>query len=150
MTLYDIDKLKQCVSQSLCWSDVCRHLKISVCTFNFKRIQKLCKENQISTTHFDIKKSFKRNKFYWTAENLFVKDSKATRTIVRDYIKRHKLLDYSQCSMCGIKNEWNGKSLRLELDHANGDYTDNRLKNLRILCPNCHSQTNTFKKGKAR
>lgn len=46
--------------------------------------------------------------------------------------------------MCGIGNEWNGKPLTLQLDHINGDHSDNRLENLRILCPNCHSQTSTW------
>ena len=47
--------------------------------------------------------------------------------------------DYS-CSECGI-SQWQGKRLNLELDHINGVNTDNRLENVRLLCPNCHSQT---------
>jgi hypothetical protein len=44
----------------------------------------------------------------------------------------------------------NGSPLTLQLDHKNGDNTDNRLENLRILCPNCHSQTHTFSGGNKR
>jgi 5-methylcytosine-specific restriction endonuclease McrA len=54
------------------------------------------------------------------------------------------LLDY-KCVGCGNTGEWNGKILSLEIDHINGDNKDNRLENLRILCPNCHSQTPTFR-----
>jgi hypothetical protein len=53
-------------------------------------------------------------------------------------------LKINQCEECGI-SEWNGKPLKCELDHVNGDRTDHRLKNLKIVCPNCHSQTETFR-----
>ena len=64
------------------------------------------------------------------------------------YLKR---LDY-RCAVC--KNDtWMGKPLDLELDHIDGNSTNNDLKNLRLICPNCHSQTHTYKnknKGKGR
>lgn len=50
----------------------------------------------------------------------------------------------NECEECRLPPEWNGKSLRLQIDHRNGVPTDNRLENLRLLCPNCHSQTSTF------
>ena len=49
-----------------------------------------------------------------------------------------------KCNNCNI-TEWNGKPINLDLDHINGDTFDNTLENLRFLCPNCHSQTNTYK-----
>ena len=54
-----------------------------------------------------------------------------------------------KCKDCGNEGVWNGKPITLELDHINGDDNDNRLENLRILCPNCHSQTPTFRKKKS-
>lgn len=48
------------------------------------------------------------------------------------------------CEICGT-SEWNNKKLMCELDHINGDSDDHRLENLQILCPNCHSQTDTFR-----
>ena len=48
------------------------------------------------------------------------------------------------CSECGI-SEWRGKLIPLELDHINGKNTDNRIENLRLLCPNCHSLTDTWR-----
>ena len=53
------------------------------------------------------------------------------------------IIEYN-CSMCKIK-EWNGKILVLELDHIDGNRTNHSVNNLRLLCPNCHSQTDTFR-----
>lgn len=49
-----------------------------------------------------------------------------------------------RCQECGLGALWEGKELKLQVDHINGVRTDNRLDNLRIICPNCHSQTDTF------
>lgn len=48
------------------------------------------------------------------------------------------------CNMCGIPSEWRGSFLQLEIDHIDGDRLNNVRDNLRFLCPNCHSQTETF------
>lgn len=75
-------------------------------------------------------------------EELFCKDSRHPRNILRKHIIQNNLLPY-RCAICGI-SEWQNKKLSLELDHINGINNDNRIENLRFLCPNCHSQTVTY------
>jgi DNA-binding CsgD family transcriptional regulator len=52
-------------------------------------------------------------------------------------------LKFARCERCGI-SDWHGRPLSLELHHINGEGADNRLENLEILCPNCHSQTDSW------
>lgn len=65
-----------------------------------------------------------------------------TRRIKRILIDTGVLKE--QCSECGILPTWNGKPLTLQLEHINGINSDNRVENLTLLCPNCHSQTSTY------
>jgi len=67
----------------------------------------------------------------------------------RNHKKRFVLENQNQkCLSCG-NDEWLGHTMKFELDHINGDNRDNRRENLRCLCPNCHSFTDTWRKKKA-
>jgi hypothetical protein len=70
----------------------------------------------------------------------------ASRRRSRAHLKRRLLsagIKQNRCEQCGI-TEWQGRPLSMALHHLNGDGRDNRLENLQLLCPNCHSQTDTF------
>lgn len=75
-------------------------------------------------------------------EELLVKGSVTTSSKLRARLIAAGLKP-SHCEECGV-SEWRGKQLPLHLDHINGDHTDNRIENLRILCPNCHAVTETW------
>lgn len=78
-----------------------------------------------------------------TAAEILVKGSKREKTI---YLRR-SLLEIGrseECITCGLGPEWHGKHLVLQIEHKNGDNTDNRANNLEFMCPNCHSQTSGY------
>ncbi len=75
-------------------------------------------------------------------EDILVKSSTYRSTHLRKRLIRAGLKP-AHCELCGLA-EWMGQTLPLALDHINGDPTDNRLQNLRILCPNCHALTDTW------
>lgn len=78
-----------------------------------------------------------------TNEDVFVENSTYARHNIKKRLIKQKLIEY-KCSLCPNEGFHNEKPLVLQLDHVNGINNDNRLENLRFLCPNCHSQQETF------
>lgn len=78
-----------------------------------------------------------------TNEALFVQGSVRKREHLKSRLLRDHLVE-KKCAVCGNGPVWQGKPLSLQLDHVDGDGSNNTLNNLRLICPNCHSQTPTF------
>ena len=85
----------------------------------------------------------------WLAEGNVTLGSYQMPHWIRRYIKDR---DNHECTVCGL-SVWMGRPITLEVDHIDGDWSNNNVDNLRSICPNCHSQTSTYKganRGKGR
>lgn len=101
---------------------------------------------ETKASHPSVARASARNSF--SNAQVFVENSPITRG--RDLARRLLAIGWEyRCSWCGI-DEWRDKRLILHLDHINGINNDNRLENLRFLCPNCHSQTDTYSNKRRR
>ena len=90
-----------------------------------------------------------QSKERYTIEEIFIKNSPVSQKVMRGYVERHSLFEY-KCVNCGCDGHWQGGEISLEIDHIDGDNTNNELSNLRYLCPNCHALTETYRgKNKA-
>ena len=114
----------------------------------WRLVRSYVKEYALDTSHF---KGYGQNKgkrsfFRKTPDQILTLDPtreyrEDTRRLRRAMIEAGVPL---KCVCCGQGSEWQGRPLVLAIDHANGDWHDNRRENVRFLCPNCHSQTETF------
>lgn len=134
------------VESSFTVSQVLRKLNLQVRPGSFVTIQKYIKKLNLSTDHFTGKAhGTSDNKKYQTHE-IFIENSNVLRRDIKRRIIKDNLIEY-KCEVCKMKPIWQNKKLVLILDHINGINNDNRLENLRFLCPNCNSQQKTFCRG---
>lgn len=135
------DQLRQAVSRSKSLSHVISALGMSPRSAqNHARMRGHVERLGLSTEHFEIVRGTRTRK---SLDEILVEgrhtDSGSLRKrLIRAGYKK------SECEGCGL-SEWRGEPIALELDHVNGVHDDNRLSNLRILCPNCHSLTPTWR-----
>ena len=110
---------------------------------NYVQVQKRISELALSTAHFtgmgwNLGWKFDPRRTPMTLNQILTTDSQYQSHKLKKILFANKI-KIPQCELCG----WAGKSIDgripVELDHINGEHTDNRLENLRILCPNCHS-----------
>lgn len=139
-----VDAIKNSSSKS----DILRNIGLKINSGNFQTLEKYCKLYEIKLDHikFNFKLNSTKNGFQKKVTNkeIFIKNSKRNNNnLIKKRILEGNLLK-NECEICKISNTWMNKPIVLQIDHKNGNRFDNRLENLRFLCPNCHSQTETF------
>ncbi len=143
---------KDLIKRSCTVSEVMRFFEIKNHGGNYRTLQARIKKLNIETSHFYDKNKSSNLSRLMTKERLIsevlVKNSKFNRFHLKKYLIAFNLLEYL-CKKCENSGEWMDSTLSLQLEHINGDNEDNQIENLCFLCPNCHSQTDTFA-GKKR
>lgn len=156
---YTILQLKQFAITSRTYLDLFKALGYkgrTVDRLTKRKIKENAAKYNIDISHLeDVKPKvdFQAKGTKFKLSEILVEDSpyKGSSAALKDRLFYNGVLR-RECTICGLPDTWQGKKLTLQMDHINGIFNDNRLENLRILCPNCHSQTDTYagKNGKTK
>lgn len=139
------DEFRELIARNHSWCACAREIGLSPNGSNAKiQLKKRVEELKCDVTHFNQTQDAAIASTKYSIEEIMIENSSyANITKLKERIIKANILSY-ECAICGNKGEWNGQKLVLQLDHINGNHFDHRKENLRFLCPNCHSQTETF------
>ncbi|HSH55219.1 MAG TPA: HNH endonuclease [Candidatus Limnocylindrales bacterium] len=136
------EQLMLAVKESYSYRAVLIALKLAPAGGNYVQVQKRIKELSIDTGHFTGPR-WNVGKTYHMQNRAVLTDLLVLDTDVQSYKLKKRLyesgLKSPKCELCGWAQAALDGRIPLELDHINGNHRDNRIENLRILCPNCHS-----------
>lgn len=132
------DEFEEIVNNSLTYKEIAQKCGYSN---NSGRSQQIIKD-RIKSQNLDFQ-TIHTARIQRSDDEIFISDSPVDQSTLR---RRYFIGQYSEykCAICGQEPFWNGKELTLTLDHINGHNKDDRLENLRWICPNCDRQLSTF------
>jgi transposase-like protein len=141
---YSEEDLRRAVAASYSWAETLRRLGYCPTGGNWKTLKKRVAEFEISTAHFDPYRATRgagRQRRRRLSE-ILIEGSTFSRSVLKERLYDAGLKE-RKCELCGQDEIWNGRRIGLILDHINGIRNDNRLENLRIICPNCAAGLDT-------
>ena len=158
MRIYDWskDRVEDAVKRSNCWFDCLDKLGIPKVGGNYRTLQNKVKQYNIDTCHFSYKYAKTHNGKHnyhrlcnRTNEEIFSYGSRIkVDNLKKVYIERF-LKGNAHCEQCGVKI-WRGQELVFQIHHIDGNHKNHTRPNLILLCPNCHSQTDTYSNRKRK
>ncbi len=144
--LWKKENLSKIVGECFSIAEVLRRLDLKPQGQNYRTAKKYISAYALNISHF-LGQRYRfgktgANRILRETSSLLIRNSPMGSKHIKTRVLRENLLIY-KCADCGI-SDWKGKKLVLQLDHINGVNDDHRLENLQLLCPNCHSQTDTY------
>jgi hypothetical protein len=148
---YTEAQAREAIAASLTFTEALRHLGMCWSGGNHLTLKKRAAEWSIPTDHFDPdaarRRALRRDAI--PLEQVLVENSTYSRGRLKERLYETGL-KAPRCEICGQDERWQGRRMALILDHVNGDARDNRIENLRIVCPNCAATLDTHCGRRAR
>lgn len=147
------ERLAEAVADATNMNQVLRNLGVDAVGGYHTHISRRIKALGIDTSHFRGWPGKQKHQRRTPERVLAVQDPAVARRVPPGLLKDALFASGTddRCALCGTAAEWQGASLPLEVDHIDGDWRNNTVENLRLLCPNCHSTTDNYRgRGKAR
>lgn len=143
-TRYDEEQVREAVANSCSLTEALRRLELRPAGGNHRTLRKLIERYELSTAHFrpDWIRRDPRPDGAVPLEDVLVQESAYSRKRLKQRLYDAGLKQ-RRCELCGQTEVWRGRAMSLILDHINGIPTDNRIVNLRIVCPNCAATLDT-------
>lgn len=142
--LIELNVFKDIIINSFGYTDALKKFGLNNKGSNFKTLRKRMIEEGIDYSHFQqAGGNLKQFHIAKPIKELLIEDSSHNRTHLKKRLLSLGILK-NICYKCGVPPIWCGEKLSIQLDHINGISNDNRLENLQMLCPNCHSQTSNY------
>ncbi len=144
---YTLEQFTEAVRTSFSKAGVLKKLNLDVSGGNYKTVDNLVKKYELDISHWTGQGHLRGKSCEWAKPTYEISELLTENNTFQTYKLKQRLLKegliQNKCSECGV-SDWNNKVLNMHLDHINGINNDHRLENLRMLCPNCHSQTDTY------